>query len=146
MQASTRRNLLACPNNFLKAITLVAIWLWMPAGEIRAAGKIGQESAAQKAARFPELYRQWEELKATPPGRGLPIATPREQGGVCAAGDFDYRGKEKTEGPPRDTTEAAWLENPIKDERAYHFLYSFLHVECVEGRHAEDSGDCRLFA
>ncbi len=44
------------------------------------------------------------------------------------------------------TTEAAWLENPIKDERAYHCLYSFLHVECVEGRHAKTAeiADCLL--
>jgi peptidylprolyl isomerase len=45
-----------------------------------------------------------------------------------------------------EAAEAAWLENPIKDQRAYDFLYSFLHIEFVAGRHRETAelADCLL--
>ena len=144
MQAFTLRNFLFCPSNVLTALTFAAMSLWMPAGEIRAAGKIGQE-----AARFPQLYRQWEELRAQLQSlvdQSQRPASAEEFARLCA---LIAEAKETMKDRLPDVTdaaEAAWLENPIKDQTAFHFLNSFLHVEYVRGRHREaaEIADCLL--
>jgi cyclophilin family peptidyl-prolyl cis-trans isomerase len=149
VQASTQRHWPFCPRSVLTTITTTAIWLWMPAGEIWAAGKIGQESAAQKAARFPELFRQWEELRAHVQDLIYQSQRPVSAEEFKRLGTLIAEGQRTMKDRRREVTEAAeaaWLENPIKDERAYSFLYSFLHIECVEGRHHETAeiADCLL--
>ena len=149
MHAFTPRYWPFCPRSVLTALATTAIWLWMPAGEIRAAGKIGGESAAQKAARFPELFRQWEELRAHLQDVLYQSQRPVSKEEFARLRTLITEGKKQLKDRLRDTTEAAeaaWLENPIKDERAYHFLYSFLHIESVEGRHHETAeiADCLL--
>ena len=121
----------------------------MPAGEIRAAGTIGEETAAQKAARFPELFRRWEELRAHLQDVLYQSQRPVSKEEFARLRTLITEGKKQLKDRLRDTTEAAeaaWLENPIKDERAYRFLYSILSVECVEGRHHETAeiADCLL--
>ena len=149
MQAFTLRNLLFCPSNVLSALTFAAMWLWVPAGEIRAAGKIRQENAAPKAAQFPELYRQWEELRAHLRDLVYQSQRPVSAEEFARLGRLIAEAQETMKNRPRNVTEAAeaaWLENPIKDERAFHFLNSFAHVEYVRGRRREaaEIADCLL--
>jgi hypothetical protein len=134
MQAPTLRNWRVCSSNVLTSLTLAAMCLWLPAGEIRAAGKIGKENAAQKAVRFPELYRQWEELRAQLQSLVYQSQRPVSAEEFARLGKLIAEARQTMTDRVPDVTEAAeaaWFENPIKDERAFHFLNSFLHLEYV---------------
>jgi cyclophilin family peptidyl-prolyl cis-trans isomerase len=149
MQTSRSHGRLVYWRILWRAVALAAIWHWTPAREIRAAGNIGKEDVARKAAQFPHRARQWEGLRAQLQSLLYQSQAPTtpEQFARLDASIADMKARMKAiRGEVSAAAEAAWLVDRDKNQTAFDFLNSFVHVAFTSGQHQEaaELAECLL--